>query len=74
MLTKDVSYSVQKQSSGLVQKILPWTLKRILVYSNTPFFEGVQQQENPPNKPGNALSDAPLMSGFQKSSFLRAGF
>ena len=29
------------------------------------FLEGVEQPENPPNTPGNALSDALLMSRFE---------
>ena len=37
-----------------------------VVHSNTPFFEGVQQQKNPPKNPRNALSDTLLMSRFQK--------
>ena len=32
---------------------------------NTPFFEGVQQQKNQPQNPGNVLSDALLISRFQ---------
>ena len=39
--------------------------KWILVYQNTPLFEGVQQQKNPPKPSRNAFSDALLMSCFQ---------
>jgi len=46
------------------------------VYENTPLFEGVQQQQNPPKTPGNAFSDALLNSRFQISArgFLKLHF
>jgi len=67
-MTKHSDYFVRKDTSERVARRCDYTVDKKRVNScvlKHLFLEGVEQPKNSPKNPGNALSDALLMSRFQ---------
>jgi len=77
-MTKHTDYFVWKDTSERVARRCDYTVDEKRVNScvlKHLFLEGVEQPKISPKKPGNALSDALLMSRFQNlARFLKPRF